>query len=138
VRQTLRAVRIAPDRWMRIAPTRWMRIAPALLLAAACSEAPQEPGVSPLVQEGRRVYQNVCIACHAGDPNQDGAVGPAIAGASRELLEARVLRGEYPPGYTPKRPGNAMPRFEYLAGQIEALEAFLADAAAKGAAQPSG
>jgi mono/diheme cytochrome c family protein len=102
------------------------------MLAVACSDAPETRNPSPLVEQGRRVYQNVCIACHAGDPTQDGAVGPAIAGASRELLEARVVRGEYPPGYTPKRAGNAMPRFEYLADQIDALAAYLAAAAETG------
>jgi mono/diheme cytochrome c family protein len=95
-------------------------------LAIACSDSAPSGATSPLVEEGRRVYQNVCVACHSGDPNQDGAVGPAIADASRELLEARVLRAEYPPGYTPKRAGNVMPRFEYLKDQIDALAAYLA------------
>jgi mono/diheme cytochrome c family protein len=94
--------------------------------AAACSDAHQ-PELSPLAQEGRRVYQNVCIACHNGDPNQDGSAGPAIAGSSRELIEARVLRAEYPPGYTPKRRGHVMPRLPYLADKIDALAAYLAE-----------
>ena len=110
--------------------TRWTTL--VAMLAVACSDAPDASNTSPLVEQGRRVYQNVCIACHAGDPTKDGAVGPAIAGASRELLEARVLRAEYPPGYTPKRAGNAMPRFEYLADQIDALAAYLAAAAETG------
>lgn len=94
--------------------------------AAACSDAGRG-SLSPLALQGERVYRNVCIACHNGDPTQDGSAGPAIAGSSRELIEARVLRGEYPPGYTPKRPGNAMPRFEYLADQVDALAAYLAE-----------
>ncbi len=58
----------------------------------------------------------------------DGAIGPANAGASEELLSAKVLRGEYPTGYTPKRPGSTtMPRFEYLADKIPALAAYLAE-----------
>jgi mono/diheme cytochrome c family protein len=94
----------------------------------ACGQGSQGE-LSPLAQEGRQVYLNVCIACHNGVPAQDGSVGPAIAGASRELIEAKVLRGEYPPGYTPKRPGGAaMPRFEYLADKIDALAAYLAAA----------
>jgi len=53
--------------------------------------------------------------------------GPAIAGASEELLLARVVRGEYPPGYVPKRPDSgAMARFPQLEGQIPALAAYLA------------
>ena len=105
------------------------RPAPIALLAAvfACSDGNEGAGVSPLAAQGKRVYQNVCIACHHGDPNEDGSLGPAVAGASAELLEARVVRGEYPPGYTPKRPGEVMPRFEYLADQIPALAAYLAE-----------
>jgi hypothetical protein len=49
-----------------------------------------------------------------------------VAGSSQELVYARVVRGEYPPGYTPKRPGSAMmPRFEYLEPQVPALAAYL-------------
>ncbi len=103
-------------------------ISVAVLVAlAACAES-GESALSPLAQQGERVYQNVCITCHHGDPTQDGALGPAIAGSSAELLDARVIRGVYPPGYTPKRPGDGvMPRFEYLAEQIPALAAYLAE-----------
>jgi mono/diheme cytochrome c family protein len=97
------------------------------LLALACSPGNERP-LSDLAREGEKVYQNVCIACHNGNANLDGALGPANAGASAELLAAKVLRGEYPPGYVPKRPGsNTMPRFEYLADQIPALAAYLAE-----------
>ena len=80
-------------------------LAAGSLLAFACSSS-DEKALTPLAQEGEKIYQNVCIACHNGVPSQDGAIGPAIAGASRELIEAKVLRGEYPPGYAPKRPGG--------------------------------
>ena len=104
-------------------------LAAALLtLSAACSDA-GEPAVETAATRGKRIYQNVCIACHHGDPNQDGAVGPATAGSSRELLEARVVRGEFPPGYTPKRPDGTMPAFPYLADQIGYLTAYLEAAA---------
>ena len=94
------------------------------VLALACS--PAQSQLSPLASEGEKVYQNVCIACHNGDPNRDGALGPANAGSSAELLSAKVLRGEYPPGYTPKRPGSTtMPPFPYLADKIPALAAYL-------------
>ena len=105
-------------------------------LGTACSRSAD---LSPLAQQGQRVYQNVCIACHNGDPTQDGSAGPAIAGSSRELIEARVLHGAYPPGYTPKRQSNAMPRFEYLSDQIDALAAYLAEVPrAKAAGAPTG
>ena len=67
-----------------------------------------------------------CIACHNPDPTKDGVIGPAVAGASRELLEARLLHAGYPPGYTPKRPSSLMPKQPQLAADIPHLAAFLA------------
>jgi mono/diheme cytochrome c family protein len=102
-------------------------LAAIALAALACSRTDQ-PALSDLARDGEKIYQNVCIACHNGDPNLDGALGPANAGSSEELLAAKVLRGEYPAGYVPKRPGsNAMPRFEHLADKIPALAAYLAE-----------
>lgn len=104
-----------------------MRRASALCAAAllACSEAEPEGG-DPKVARGHAVYRSVCIACHNADPNLDGSLGPANAGASRELLEAKLLRGSYPPAYVPKRDSQTMPRFEHLAGSLDDLAAFLA------------
>lgn len=97
-----------------------------LALGGSGGCAPEEPaGLSELAQKGQLVYQNVCIACHNANPALDGSLGPANAGASLALLEAKVLRGEYPPGYTPKRATGAMPKFDYLADQIPALHAYL-------------
>jgi mono/diheme cytochrome c family protein len=105
-------------------------IALAVLTAAlACSEAPEGAGGDPAVARGRTVYLSVCTACHNADPTQDGSVGPANAGASRELLEAKILRGSYPPGYTPKRDSAMMPPMPQLAGSLDDLAAFLAAAA---------
>lgn len=95
------------------------------LLATSCSE--QSGGEDPLVQRGRTVYLNHCTACHARDPALDGPVGPAVAGSSRELLEARVLHGTYPPGYEPKRPTQAMIPLPHLEPEIPALAAYLAN-----------
>ena len=39
--------------------------------------------------------------------------------------DAKLLRGEYPAGYTPSRPGQTMPRFEYLKDHIDDLAAYL-------------
>ena len=95
---------------------------------AACSGESAPPTAA---RRGEIVYQNVCVACHNGDPAKDGSLGPALAGSSRELLEARVIRGEYPTGYTPQRPlSETMPRFEYLADKIDDLHAFLAQSEA--------
>ena len=103
----------------------------ALATSVGCSES--EPSGDPAVATGKRVYQNVCIACHSADPTQDGTLGPALAGASAELLAAKVLRGEYPDGYTPKRPGSAvMPQFAYLEERIPDLAAYLASVTSDG------
>jgi len=113
---------------------------PLLLLAlAACSGSSSDAKLSPLAVDGERVYQNVCIACHNGDPTQDGSLGPAVAGSSEALIYARVVRGEYPDGYTPKRPGSVvMPRFEYLEPQVPALAAYLNEVAQAQAAKGGG
>ncbi|HET9235256.1 MAG TPA: cytochrome c [Candidatus Eisenbacteria bacterium] len=76
-------------------------------------------------ERGRRVYMATCIACHNVDPSRDGAIGPAIKGASRELLEARILNASYPPGYTPKRKTALMPKQPQLAKDIPDLAAYL-------------
>jgi mono/diheme cytochrome c family protein len=93
----------------------------ALLLLAACPPKNEDPAVA----RGRQAYLGTCIACHNMNPALDGAIGPAIAGSSRELIEARVLRAEYPPGYKPKRETKAMPAQPQMAAQIDDLTAFL-------------
>jgi len=104
-----------------------LALAAALLGTAACSPGESTQPVA-LVAQGEGVYKNVCIACHNADPAQRGSLGPAIAGSSRELIEARVVHGRYPPGYTPKEPGGVMPKFPHLAGSVDALAAYLAEA----------
>jgi mono/diheme cytochrome c family protein len=74
---------------------------------------------------GRQIYAAHCVACHNPDPSKEGSLGPAIKGSSRELLEAKILRAAYPPGYTPKRKTNAMPAQPYLKSAIPDLAAFL-------------
>ena len=100
------------------------RAAAATVLVLGCSGGGES--LSEAAQRGQKTYQNVCIACHAPDPNMDGALGPAIAGSSLELLEARVIRNEYPPGYTPKRNTTVMPVFPYVEEKLPDLAAYLA------------
>jgi mono/diheme cytochrome c family protein len=107
-------------------------IAALALGLAACSG--REPPASPAAR-GEEIYKNVCATCHGPDPSRDGTVGPAIAGASRELLEAKILRGEYPPGYRPRREGAVMPKLPHLADYVGDLAAYLQ---ASGASPPSG
>jgi len=83
-------------------------------------------GDDPLVARGKLVYGQACIACHNVDPTLDGPLGPAIAGSSLALVEARVLRAEYPDGYTPKRNTRAMVALPHLEPDVPALAAYLA------------
>jgi mono/diheme cytochrome c family protein len=97
------------------------------------SEATSAPGAPDrtalLVKRGRVVYSSACIACHAPDPTQVGGLGPPIAGSSLELLRAKVLYNEYPPGYTPKRETRNMVPLPHLESDLPALAAYLEDAA---------
>ncbi len=103
-----------------------MRTAPlAAALAVGVALAGCEQPLSPEAERGHRIYLATCIACHATDPSQAGAVGPALRGSSKALLEAKVLRGEYPPGYTPKRATHIMPPQKVTPADVEALAAFL-------------
>jgi len=90
----------------------------AALIAGGCGE---RPGLSALAERGRQVYLTQCATCHAADPAQAGPLGPPVKGSSRELLEAKILRGTYPPGYQPKRPTTVMPPQPALAPDIPAL-----------------
>lgn len=78
-----------------------------------------------LIEGGRSVYNANCIACHSLDPTQDGALGPAVAGSSLALLEARVLRSEYPEHYAPKRATRVMIALPHLEPRIIELTAYL-------------
>jgi mono/diheme cytochrome c family protein len=93
----------------------------AVIVLCACGG----PARDPEVERGRQVYLGQCTACHATDPAQPGPVGPPVKGASRELLEAKLVRGSYPPGYRPKRPTTLMPKQPALAAEIPALAAYL-------------
>jgi mono/diheme cytochrome c family protein len=93
----------------------------AVLLAAGCNSHPPDP-----VEKGRMVYMTNCVLCHNPNPNLPGSQGPAIAGSSQDLLEARVLHLSYPPGYTPQQKTHTMRAFPQLKKNIGDLHAFLA------------
>ncbi len=90
------------------------------------SEPVESPSHDDLVKRGRGVYVGHCTACHNMDPSREGSLGPAIDGASRSLLEARVLRNSYPEGYEPKRNTTLMVALPHLNDDIDALVAYLA------------
>lgn len=97
----------------------------ALVVATACS-GDTDSSQEPAAVRGELIYRNICVVCHNADPNQQGILGPAIIGATRAVLEAKVLRGEYPAGYAPARDTHQMPQFEYLEPNLDDIEAFLA------------
>ncbi len=105
----------------------WPRIASlASAVALACLGCPKEGGEGQsLVRQGELAYQLNCTSCHSRNPAIAGPVGPAVAGSSLELLQAKVLRNEYPPGYTPKREGGGMIALPHLEPEIPALAAYL-------------
>jgi mono/diheme cytochrome c family protein len=111
-----------------------MRLAIPFVAAVLCSctskknsegSGSPESNQSLLIERGRQVYFSNCIACHNAVPKIDGSLGPAIAGSSLELIEARVVNGAYPAGYNPKRTSHVMPAFPQLKDDIPALHAFL-------------
>ncbi len=98
------------------------------LISAACVKDSGESANTTRAGDPRRgkgIYLANCTACHNNDPSKDGSIGPAVKGSSKELIEARVMRAAYPPGYTPKRRTSAMPPYPYLKSAIPDLAAFL-------------
>ena len=102
----------------------------ALLLLfsiAACTKKTDNVQVAEvdLSFKGESIYKSNCISCHNIDPKLDGAVGPKVFGASKELLETRVLSGTYPEGYKPLRTTRLMQPLVHLKDDIPALHAYL-------------
>ncbi len=106
------------------------------VFAGACQEGGDRE--SRMVRQGRVAYETACTACHARDPGQKGVLGPALAGASLELLEAKVLRGAYPAGYTPKQPTQIMVALPHVQPELPAIHAYLASAVEADAPGPTG
>lgn len=94
-------------------------------VSAARSDASGTSELAQLVSRGKSAYVANCAACHNLDPRKDGAVGPAVAGASLLLIERRVLFGDYPPDYQPKRKSRLMVALPHLKDQLPALHAYL-------------
>jgi mono/diheme cytochrome c family protein len=95
------------------------------LVVSACSKKSEQSRQNPDWERGRAVYVANCVACHNSDPSKDGPIGPALKGSPKELIEYRVLRTEYPPGYQPKRNTKIMPTFPFLKTEIPYLAVYL-------------
>jgi mono/diheme cytochrome c family protein len=110
-------------------------LAALCLSSAACSRSDSSGDANAaLVARGKSVYETNCTACHARDPRVDGPVGPANACATPELVTAKVLRNEYPPGYVPKRDTRAMIPLAHLEKDLPALAAYLQSLGCEGTA----
>jgi mono/diheme cytochrome c family protein len=94
-----------------------------LLLLSACSGG--EANVDTAQARGEKIYKNICATCHGASPTEAGTVGPAIAGSSAELIEAKLLHNGYPAGYRPKRNTKLMAPLPHLAGAVPELAAYL-------------
>ncbi len=102
------------------------------LMAAGCtkksnenSKPVSEMSVEELAQRGRSIYVSNCAACHNVNPAIDGSIGPAVAGSSQALLEARIMRAAYPADYKPKRETKTMIALPHLEKEIPSLAAYL-------------
>ena len=103
---------------------RSLLIAGALLVACdKKTDAPVPAG--PNAERGKQAYIANCIACHSIDPTKDGTLGPAVKGSSKELITARVMKAEYPPGYKPKRDSKLMVALPHLGKSVDDLYEFL-------------
>lgn len=97
---------------------------------AGSSGSAPSPGAVPVAAvgdptKGRQIWLGQCVACHNPDPGKDGPIGPAVKGASQDLLAARVVHATYPPGYKPKRETKVMPPRPDLVASIPDLAAYL-------------
>jgi mono/diheme cytochrome c family protein len=97
----------------------------AALLIPGLIACGQKEDTRTAAQKGRTLYSLHCISCHNPDPAKDGALGPAVAGSGLDLLMARVLRGEYPPGYAPKRSTRIMQKLPLSEADVRSLHAYL-------------
>ncbi|MDE0212540.1 MAG: cytochrome c [Deltaproteobacteria bacterium] len=104
-----------------------LAVCAALTMTSACGKDEGTQTVTgPDPARGRRMYIATCIVCHNIDPSKPGSQGPAVKGSSVELLEAKVLRKTYPPGYKPQRTTSAMPTYPQVRKRIPDIAAFLA------------
>lgn len=95
----------------------------AIIAASACKGPPE--GQPSRYERGRQVFQANCMQCH-GDPKV-GSFGPPNYGSSLPLIRSKVLKGEYPDGYVPKKQTKMMPQFNLPDNDLLALYCYLND-----------
>lgn len=103
-----------------------LRVAALLALAALGAGCSDTAPRSAAAERGRQVYVAQCGACHhPSDPARPGSIGPAIQRTPRAVLEAKVLHGTYPDGYTPLRTSRVMTPMPALEPEMDALAEYL-------------
>ena len=123
-----RAARRCPVRRLQSAPDArpCPRCDRALLGARVLSG--DDRALSDLAERERRSTRTSASRVTTATRTATARSAPPTRARRRSCWPRRSLRGEYPPGYAPKRPGShTMPRFEYLADKIPALAAYLAE-----------
>ncbi len=77
------------------------------------------------IKKGRMVYLANCVSCHNNNPKKLGSIGPEIYGVSIDVLTKKIVSGEYPENYKPKRTSKIMPSMPHLNKEIPNLHAFI-------------
>ena len=77
------------------------------------------------IEKGRRVYFANCVSCHNSNPKKTGSIGPEVYGLSIDVLTQKIVSGNYPENYKPKRTSKIMPSMPHLKKEISNLHAFI-------------
>lgn len=93
-----------------------------MFLGCNKSEEIYSPAV---VENGKRLYETSCTACHSKEVGSDGDIGPSLYGSSFALLRTKILKGEYPDSYAPKRDTQNMGIINLKEEEIRAIYAYL-------------
>ena len=77
------------------------------------------------IEKGRMVYFANCVSCHNNNPKKPGSIGPVVYGVPIDVLTQKIVSGEYPENYRPKRTSKIMPLMPHLNSEISNLYAFI-------------
>jgi mono/diheme cytochrome c family protein len=114
-------VKSSPARHAVLATT-WIALILSLSSLSGCK---READTRSAADKGRTLYSLHCMTCHNVNPAKDGSLGPGLQAPSLELLQARIQRGEYPAGYTPKRSTRIMQKLPLTDEEVRSLHAYL-------------
>ena len=77
------------------------------------------------IEKGRMVYFANCVSCHNNNPKKHGSIGHVVYGVPIDVLTQKILSGEYPENYRPKRKSKIMTLMPHLNSEISNLYAFI-------------